>query len=121
MPSYSLLVLQNLANAQLKCPGRTKTDVQKPVRSTSGRDERASHRVAKFELSSLSFAISVRVHDDTDKFRHHCKGTKMKSQRSILGLLCFTGALVESGRQAAVNGEHKFHVNFDLEEISDYF
>lgn len=32
LPSYRLLVLQNLANAQMKCPGRTKTDVLKPVK-----------------------------------------------------------------------------------------
>ena len=29
-----------------------------------------------FELSSLSFAISVPVQDDTSKFRHFCTDTK---------------------------------------------
>ena len=30
-----------------------------------------------YELSSLPFAISVPVHDDTNKFQHSCKDTKM--------------------------------------------
>ena len=36
-----------------------------------------------FDLSSLSFAISVPVHSDTGKFPHSCKNTKMASPQLI--------------------------------------
>ena len=36
-----------------------------------------------FELSSLPFAISGPVHDDTGKFQNSCKDTKMASPRLI--------------------------------------
>ena len=36
-----------------------------------------------FELSSLPFAIGVPVHDETRKFQHSCKDTKMASPQLI--------------------------------------
>ena len=48
----------------------------------------------KFELSSLSFAINVPVHDDTEKIRHSCMDTKNGHPAAN-----FSGALVASGRE----------------------
>ena len=40
-------------------------------------------RKPKFELLSLPFAISIPVHDDTGKFQHSYKHTKMAAPRLI--------------------------------------
>lgn len=49
-----------------------------------------------FELSYLPFAISVPVYDDTGKFQHSCKETKMPTPPPAVIL---SVALVTSGRE----------------------
>ena len=44
---------------------------------------RSRERKHNFDLSSLPFAISVPVHDDTGKFQHSREDTKMASPQLI--------------------------------------
>mgnify|MGYP006973425499 CR=1 FL=1 len=44
----------------------------------------SSERKPNFELTSLPFGINVPVYDNTSKFQHFCKDTKMTSPQLII-------------------------------------